>query len=506
MNSETDSHASSDTKQKISRFEFTGTGKEYFGIWIVNILLTIVTLGIYSAWAKVRNKQYFYGNTYLEGSSFEYTALPTQILKGRIIAVVFFVLYNIAASFQPTIGIILGLLLFVLAPWIIMKSLAFNARYSQYRNIRFGFHQSLKESATVFILVPLLALSPIIILFAVLGPILIDSAQSGDQSALAGWPIGVLLIGLPLWMYAAYPYVIYRTKRYVADNHRYGNADFNLRLSGPKPFYKLYLKAFLIFSAAALCIGAVVFSLGLATGKSNFAKQNPEITSPLVEYSNIAGEDLNNPDLENPDLENLDLENLDLQSLGLEQSDLEALSAQDLENLDLEDLDLENLDLENLDLEELGLENLDLENFDLQNIDLEDLETESQPSPVPAELAVVLFIGQLLSLFLYLFIFAYIAAHTYNIIYQNTLVGNHLLRAKMKPMELAMIYFTNTLGIILTLGLFIPWAMVRTARYRVANTALQINGDLDNFVATQDEHQNVFGEEFGEVFDLDVGI
>jgi hypothetical protein len=40
--------------------EFTGTAGEYFGIWIVNILLTIVTVGFYSAWAKVRRKRYFY--------------------------------------------------------------------------------------------------------------------------------------------------------------------------------------------------------------------------------------------------------------------------------------------------------------------------------------------------------------------------------------------------------------------------------------------------------------
>src|SRR5258707_6333866 len=42
---------------------FTGRAGEYFRIWIVNICLSIVTLGIYSAWAKVRRKRYFYGNT-----------------------------------------------------------------------------------------------------------------------------------------------------------------------------------------------------------------------------------------------------------------------------------------------------------------------------------------------------------------------------------------------------------------------------------------------------------
>ena len=65
------------------RLRFTGTGQEYFGIWIVNLLLTIVTLGIYSAWAKVRKLQYFYRNTQLDGSAFEYHGNPVPILKGR---------------------------------------------------------------------------------------------------------------------------------------------------------------------------------------------------------------------------------------------------------------------------------------------------------------------------------------------------------------------------------------------------------------------------------------
>lgn len=38
---------------------FSATGSEYFRIWIVNLLLSIVTLGIYSAWAKVRRNRYF---------------------------------------------------------------------------------------------------------------------------------------------------------------------------------------------------------------------------------------------------------------------------------------------------------------------------------------------------------------------------------------------------------------------------------------------------------------
>ena len=39
------------------RLRFTGSGGEYFRIWAVNRTLTVLTLGLYSAWAKVRRLQ-----------------------------------------------------------------------------------------------------------------------------------------------------------------------------------------------------------------------------------------------------------------------------------------------------------------------------------------------------------------------------------------------------------------------------------------------------------------
>ena len=46
----------------MSKVRFNGDGKEFFGIWIFNTLLSIVTLGIYSPWAKVQNTKYLYNN------------------------------------------------------------------------------------------------------------------------------------------------------------------------------------------------------------------------------------------------------------------------------------------------------------------------------------------------------------------------------------------------------------------------------------------------------------
>ena len=38
----------------VAALTFTGRGGEYFRIWVVNLLLTLITFGLYSAWAKVR--------------------------------------------------------------------------------------------------------------------------------------------------------------------------------------------------------------------------------------------------------------------------------------------------------------------------------------------------------------------------------------------------------------------------------------------------------------------
>ncbi|MGB1834264.1 MAG: DUF898 family protein, partial [bacterium] len=68
-------------------FEFTGKAKEFFGIWLSNLLLSILTLGIYSAWAKVRRRRFFLGHTLIGGHRFDYHADPKVILKGRAVVV-----------------------------------------------------------------------------------------------------------------------------------------------------------------------------------------------------------------------------------------------------------------------------------------------------------------------------------------------------------------------------------------------------------------------------------
>ena len=65
----------------IHRFAFSGRTADYFRIWAVSLCLSLLTLGIYSAWGKVRKRRYLFAHTRLEGSGFEYRAAPVAILK-----------------------------------------------------------------------------------------------------------------------------------------------------------------------------------------------------------------------------------------------------------------------------------------------------------------------------------------------------------------------------------------------------------------------------------------
>jgi len=205
-------------------FEFTGSAGEYFRVWIVNIALTAVTLGIYSAWAKVRNKQYFYGNTRLAGGSFEYTANPVNILKGRLLVLGAFIAYQAAAIFQPLLGAALALVLVPLIPWVVNRAISFNLRYSSYRGLRFHFDGRYWEAFRVYLL----------------------------------W---TLAIGVTFGL--AYPYVVWRRKQFFVDNARYGRSPFHFE-GEVGWFYVVYIVGSLAYSGIMLV--AVLLVVGGGVG------------------------------------------------------------------------------------------------------------------------------------------------------------------------------------------------------------------------------------------------
>jgi len=58
---------------------------DLFGIYMVNLLLTIVTLGVYRFWAKTRIRRYLWSHTEFLGDRFEYTGTGKELLIGFLI-------------------------------------------------------------------------------------------------------------------------------------------------------------------------------------------------------------------------------------------------------------------------------------------------------------------------------------------------------------------------------------------------------------------------------------
>jgi uncharacterized membrane protein YjgN (DUF898 family) len=136
------------------KIEFTGDAKEYFGIWLSNLVLSIVTLGVYSSWAKVRRETYFKNNTKISESSFGYHATGKQIFKGRLIALAVLILINIILVFLPFFGV----LFIILVPVVLNASLKFSARMTSYRNIRFNWHGTYWKTFWFLAITPLLGI------------------------------------------------------------------------------------------------------------------------------------------------------------------------------------------------------------------------------------------------------------------------------------------------------------------------------------------------------------
>ncbi len=206
------------------QFQFKGSAAEYFRIWIINLSLTIVTLGIYSAWAKVRKNRYIYGNLELAGSHFDYLAKPMVILRGRLIALALLAAYLVSQAFFPPLSVIFFLVLGISTPWLIVRSRMFNMRYTSYRNIRFSFKRAYGDAYNVIF----------------------------GYGALS-----MVTLGL------AVPYAHFQRNRMIVDNIRFGNLGFGLNKIGKK-FYTAYLLGALLGLGLIILFGIYRSNAGLA--------------------------------------------------------------------------------------------------------------------------------------------------------------------------------------------------------------------------------------------------
>lgn len=222
-------------------FRFHGTASEYFRIWIVNTLLTLLTLGLFAAWAKVRKRRYLRGSTELMRHRFDYRADPRRILLGNFIVVVIFLAYSLLGAVYPVMRYGAIVVAVVLLPWIVVRSLAFNAHNTAYRGMRFHFRPPLSPAIMTYLIRPLLI-------------------------------IATLGFYFPAWARAQ--------RQYTISHHKLGDAYFSFE-GGSGPFYAVYLLAGLLVFAAA---GAGAALMTLIPGGRNGIPSTEQLAVFLAVY------------------------------------------------------------------------------------------------------------------------------------------------------------------------------------------------------------------------------
>lgn len=334
-----------DGERKPYPFAFTGSGGEYFRIWIVNLFLSLITLGIYSAWAKVRRESFFHRKLTLDNAAFSYHGNPVAILKGRAIAVVLLLVLSVAQNAGPLAYGLALLAVLPAAPWLIVRAFRFRAHNTSYRGLRFSFHGTYRQALGAFL----------------------------GYGLLTAISFGLL-----------FPLFYRQQKIFVLDNLRYGNSQFRCTATNSQ-FFGVFLKP------VALMFGAM-FLVGILTA--------------------IGG---------------------------------------------------------------------------------------TSAAWVPAIATIGL-------LAVTLFLMPFIRVRTTNLIWNHAGLDRMNFSCQMGVWPYFRLVAGNLLMMLLTLGLFWPWAQVRLARYRAGCMALLSTESLDGFVAGEVANAPAIGDEVSEMMDIDVAL
>ncbi|QDL55070.1 YjgN family protein [Rhodoferax aquaticus] len=236
--------------------EFTGSGSEYFRIWIVNIFLLIITLGIYYPWAKVRRMRYFYGNTLVDGTPLGFHGNPRTMFKGSMLVGVLFGLYSAASNASPMAGLIALVIVAGIWPALLKSSMQFRMANTSWRGLRLSFTGTLGGAYAAAM--PLFIPAILIIGLASFAP---EDAAPKENMWLLWTMAGIMLLCI-----AITPWLLWNLKRYQHNNYALGSLQTTFKATA-LDFYKLSGKAIGVAVLSVLASGAVfwLIAFGLAT-------------------------------------------------------------------------------------------------------------------------------------------------------------------------------------------------------------------------------------------------
>ena len=234
--------------------EFTGSGSEYFRIWIVNLLLILVTLSLYTPWARARKLRYFHGNTLVDGHPLAFHGDPKKMFRGYLLVGAMVVVYSLAGQFSPTAGLIAFLILALVWPALLKSSLQFRLANTSWRGLRFRFTGSVRGAYAA--LLPLLV--PTAIFLGLTG--MIDPEQ---QEAPPAWFEWAMLSVFPLMLLVG-PWLWWRFKKYQHDHYAYAGLETQFKASLGS-FFGVFLKTVGV-TFASMLVGGLLVGIVAAIG------------------------------------------------------------------------------------------------------------------------------------------------------------------------------------------------------------------------------------------------
>lgn len=228
---------------------FTGSGSEYFRIWIVNLLLTLVTLTLYLPFARARRMAYFQNNTLVGGDPLGFHADPWKMFRGYLLVLALGLCYWGISNFLPELAWVALLVFAAIWPALWRASLQFRLRNTSWRGVRLAFVGDLRSAylAMLPFFVPALALA--------LGmPAMGDGDEapqymSRQAATVVGWVV-LVFVALTPWLWA-------RLKGYQHGGYAFAQERTEFT-AGAKAFYGLSLKISGVSLLVMMGLGTVI--------------------------------------------------------------------------------------------------------------------------------------------------------------------------------------------------------------------------------------------------------
>lgn len=257
--------------------EFTGSGSEYFRIWIVNLLLTIVTLSFYRPFAKARRLAYFHGNTLVGGQPLGFHGNPWRMLRGYLLMMLFAVAYGVGSRLSPVAALVALGSFALLWPALWRASLQFRLANTSWRGLRMAFTGSLGGAYAAMVpgVLPWLG-------FVVASVLMQPGDAEGSAQAAPSAPAMVALGLSFVAMLVLLPWSLALLKRYQHGHYAYAAQRSQLD-AGVGSFYVFALKCLLIGVVIAGVTGLAMW-LGFRSAGEGGAPGMWIMLLPLISY------------------------------------------------------------------------------------------------------------------------------------------------------------------------------------------------------------------------------